>query len=552
MSEPTKDVSFEELRERLSAYLEPIPGASPGGTNAKFEPAYEAVAREVGKLDSPTGGAVNWPEIVQSGGDLLKKTTKDLLLSVWIAQALYSSKGLEGLVEGTTLLAALLDRYWDSLFPEPNRLRARANALGWLLDRVNMTLPTTAVTAQDKGSLAALGVTAKKLAEIAREKFAGSGPAFGPFLENIERLRLSLPADAPPPPPPPPPKPPEPAAASMPTAASSSPPPSSGPTAGAAPSTAPPLEAAPAFDPGGDVLTYLRNVGTNLLSAAGHLRRANTADPLAYRLLRTGLWLHMAQPPGGVTSGKTPAPPLAPTVRTRLEQMAGNGRFAELLEEAESALTQARFSLDLHRFSAVALAQLGPSHAAARLAVLAELGSLLRRMPALPQLLFSDGSPFADPQTKTWIDAEVSPSKAGAGGGSSDDPVAKILDEARELAGSGKAPDAISHLQANLGQVASAESRFKLRLALAETAFGAGHTPLARALYDALDKEIQARGLDEWQPALAVRALEGHVQCLRTLARAGKGLVEPGALTVIYDRLSRLDPSAALRLGSGA
>lgn len=556
MSEPDKVPVYEDLKARVADYLEPIPGAAPGGINAKFEPAYEAIAKEVGKLDSPIGGAVKWPEVLEGAKELLQRTSKDLLLAAWVANGLYVTKQLDGLVTGTVLLTELFDRYWDTMFPEVSRLRARVNALAWFLDRVNMTLASTAVTAQDRAPLFALGVAMKKLGEVTREKFAGNGPAVGPLVESIERVKLSLPAAAPPPAPPKAAEP-APAATTPPTPAGGTPAATS--TASAptqAASSGPALtEAAPAFDPSGDVITYLRSVGSSLQTVSSHLRRANAADPVAYRLLRTGLWLHLTQTPGGVSSGKTPTPPVAPALRAKLDQMAGNGRFAELLEESESALVRACFCLDLNRYSALALAQLGPSHAAARAAILAELASFLRRLPALLQVTFSDGSPFADPQTKSWLEAEVLPSKGGGGGsgsGGADDPAAKTLEEARTLSGGGKAAEAIALLQASSSSAPSAEARFKLRLALAETAFGAGHSALARAVYVALDKEIETRGLDEWQPAVAVRCLEGYVQCLRTLARASKGLVEPTALAVIYDRLSRLDPSAALRLGAGS
>ena len=82
---------------------------------------------------------------------------------------------------------------------------------------------------------------------------------------------------------------------------------------------------------------------------------------------------------------------------------------------------------------------------------------------------------------------------------------------------------------------------------------GAGQPPLARAIYEDLDREIAQRGLESWDPTLAVRCLEGLLQVLRQAAKAPggvKGGVEPGVVSVIYDRLCRLDPAAVLRLGA--
>jgi type VI secretion system protein VasJ len=97
---------------------------------------------------------------------------------------------------------------------------------------------------------------------------------------------------------------------------------------------------------------------------------------------------------------------------------------------------------------------------------------------------------------------------------------------------------------------ASARERFVARLLVATILAGASQHTVARAHLEALDKEMLARGLDEWDPALARACLEAHLQCLRTLARGDRATVVPGSMAVIYDRLSKLDPVAALRAGT--
>src|SRR5690606_16745834 len=91
-----------------------------------------------------------------------------------------------------------------------------------------------------------------------------------------------------------------------------------------------------------------------------------------------------------------------------------NQKWEALLEETESAVQQFRFCLDLNRMSHTALVGLGPSHAEAATALVAEVGTLLRRMPGLVDLTAADGSPLADDDTRRWIDEHVSSAPASS------------------------------------------------------------------------------------------------------------------------------------------
>jgi type VI secretion system protein VasJ len=190
--------------------------------------------------------------------------------------------------------------------------------------------------------------------------------------------------------------------------------------------------------------------------------------------------------------------------------------------------------------------------------VLAEVASLLRRMPDLPGLSAADGSPLASSLTRTWLDSEVASSPAGGastggGGAAAAGADGARMAEARKLAAAGKLAEALAVSQAAVAAAPTGLARFTTRLEMAELAVGAGQPPLARAIYEDLDREMAQRGLESWDPSLAVRCLEGLLQVLRQAAKAPggvKGGVEPGAVSVIYDRLCRLDPAAVLRLGA--
>jgi type VI secretion system protein VasJ len=601
--------TLEQLRERVLPWVEPVPGAAPAGVQAKHEPAYEAITTEVARLESPASGGVRWDEVVQGAGELLKHTTKDLWLTSYMAYGLYATRGLDGAATGAALIAEVTERYWPDLFPELKRLRGRANAVGWFVERLGKMLPLVDPATVSAEPLDALATAVKRLSQLSRERFADAAPAFGPLQDAIARLRAGLPepapaaeptptdaapvADAPPTGPEPlaqdaraapaqpasvqatpAPTPSQPARAAPPPPVRAAPvvqpPPATAPVAPPAPAPVavpplPSLPSAPDLSSAEAVTDFLRTVGSALLSAAGALRQASAVDPLPYRLIRQGLWLHLSRPPAAGANGRTPLPPLPDALRTKLETLEAHQRWADLLDEAESALGQHRFALGLHRFSAAALKGLGDSHAPARAALVQELGTQLRRMPGVEELLAANGSPLTDEATRAWLRAEVltaspaapasaapvslslpplplAPEASASGSGPA------LEDEARALLAEGRIHEAVTRLQQSVAAATTGRARFLARLALARLCANAGQLPLARAVYDVLDEEVSAHELDTWEPALAAACLEGW------LSTRTPGEKEGGRLAAQvrnrYRRLARLDSSAALRVGT--
>ncbi len=527
-------VDFQQLRGRAKTWTEPIAGQSPAGVPAKLEPAYQAVAAEVAKLDMPSGGAIDWKKVGETAGELLRSRSKDLVLASYLARAQHVTGGMNGLTTGVTLVAEMIDRFWETLHPE--RLRGRANALQWFVEKTVLSLPAGDLPPSELANVEALEVAAKQLAQIVRARFADAAPAMGPLLERIERLRLS---SAPEPSPPRQ----EPAAPPQPTVQPVTP----------APTAAPPKAAVPAVIPGGDLgagadaSELLRKVGDALVGAAGVLRQADSADPVSYRILRIGLWIHLSAPPAA-SGGKTQIPALPEPLRERLALMTQNEKWAALLEECESATQQYRFALDLHRLSWQALTGLGGTHERARQALVVELRSLLSRMPQLATLSFGDGSPLADPQTRSWIAEEVlKRDEAGPArrqpAGADDEAAASRMAEAKKLLGASQPAEALALLQEGVLSARGGRERFLARLELARLAAGAGLMAVAKAIYEELEQEAAAHGLDAWEPDVVAECLKGLITCARALAKDPRGALPD--LTVPYKRLCRLDPAAA-------
>lgn len=129
----------------LDALLAPIPGAAPCGQDMLFSAQFDALqkAREHDDPSLEQGEWVidlkeaDWPFVITESQKLLRNSTKDLRLGVWLADALASVQGFAGLDDGYRLLSGLCERWWDDLHPlaEDGDMDMRIGSVSWLASR---------------------------------------------------------------------------------------------------------------------------------------------------------------------------------------------------------------------------------------------------------------------------------------------------------------------------------------------------------------------------------------------------------------------------------
>ncbi|HVI01396.1 MAG TPA: type VI secretion system protein TssA, partial [Enhygromyxa sp.] len=525
------------------AWIQPIPGAKPAGADARYEPEHEAVRNEIAKLESVTGGEPNWEQIKRDSTKLLTQKSKDLSIAAYLARALHKLGGFAGLTQGMALLSELCERFWEDMEPPKNKEKRRANALSWLFDQLEREIGEYKPTEKEAAAIDLLEQANKHMLGVVNSKFE-SPPGTRGLRDAISRLKMSVPQ----PKPEPKPEPPKPAAPPPQPAAAPPPQPAAAPAAGAAPAAAVPAPAAQAAPQNAEqVLDYLRKVGTDFISTANILRRAKINDPLAYRLMRMGLYAAIVAPPPSQPNGNTQVPPPQPDLFTRLNLMKANGKWPEIIDETEGSLMRFRFSMDLHFLTALALGNLG--HGEARDAVIDGVRSLISRMPQLLALNFQNGSPLCGPDAKSWIDSEVFADGGGGGGGGGGpgglpEAVQEVINSSKKLASGGKFGEAAVAMQAAISTAGNARNQYLVRLALAEMAAG-GAPRVALGLYTALAREAEQLGIDQWEPELAARCLQGLVRVQAEAAKAKPPLTTDPT----FERLCRLDPEAASKLG---
>ena len=130
----------------LEKLLVPVSADQPCGEDLAFSPEFDAINR-ARQADDPSieQGAwvttlkeADWKFVSKRCAELIETRSKDLQLAVWLAEAGTRTGGLAGLADSLRLLAALCERYWDSVHPLPDEdgHERRIGNLAWIATRI--------------------------------------------------------------------------------------------------------------------------------------------------------------------------------------------------------------------------------------------------------------------------------------------------------------------------------------------------------------------------------------------------------------------------------
>ena len=515
---------------------QPVNALAPAGGNVREDPRFDALQAEIGKLSNPgADGQTDWPRVAQLAAPLLADGGKDFLVGCYLNAALLQTDGLPGLAAGLQVLGDLIEHFWDSMSPPVARLRARRNALQWLLDRAELNgqeRPWSELAPQAPALVAGLLASSRRIDALLRDKDE-EAPSMRALLVLIDQVPVAedaQPAAAPESAPAP-----APARPGAPSPVASSP-----PTSGSLPT----LAALAAPVPGDDLVGALAPAFAHLNQVVDAMMAADPCDARAYRISRFTNWAGVdALPPatGGMTQIGAPISQVADAMRRMQDDTA---EPLDAIGFAESQFPAFPFWLDLQALSAGALARLGDPGAAARAEVERATVALLQRLPGLDSLCFGNGMPFASALTLEWI-ASLGGSAASAGGaepGTKGDGLGSVMAQANGLAANGELEAAVSLLQQAIARAADAPTRLRAQIRLCQllSLHREGRVPLPFARL--LVEKIQHHDLDRWDPALAV---EGWVAAHAVLNQDDADPLERhAALTAI----ARLDAARAIAL----
>jgi type VI secretion system protein VasJ len=240
-----------------------------------------------------------------------------------------------------------------------------------------------------------------------------------------------------------------------------------------------------------------------------------------------------------------------------LNDLGGKGDWKTLLKSVEANLSQFVFWLDLNRFAAEALANMGDKFDDAHDVVCQETAVLVHRLAGLENLSFSDGTPFADSDTKQWLQGIALGESTGAaapplplGPASTEEGTASMaaeIQKAQGLAKKKKLVEAVESLQQHLRNSSSARQRLLWRLALSQILVNSKKPALALPHLGHILQDLDFYQLDKWDPELALSALKTVLVGFNSQPDQDS----KNNATKVLSRIATLDPAEALRLEKG-
>lgn len=451
----------------------PISNVSAVGDDVRNDPGFDAIETEMAKLGNPsTSTTMDWQLVCNTSAELLSDKGKDILVACYMSCGLLQTSGLTGLSQGMTVVADMLETYWETLYPPLTRLRARRNALQFLIDHIqsNASESAWATDPQDPTLIQTLLANANRINNFMQDKDVDA-----PSMQPVIGIFNSIPVI-------------DETVVSEPTKEQKT---TADQKADSLIATSITLD---------EVNQTLEKINKLLGTISATLFDANMVDPLGYRLARIAVWSTIEKAPSA-SENQTLIPPPNSQLLDALHGLQANQDNQNLIRFAETQLPQHPFWLDLNRVCADALGQIGASQAQRE--VISATHYLSQRLPELSALSFSDGMPFADLETRSWLQEN----SASDGADRHENKLQNAIHTANTLA-SNNLGEAADFLQNQLNQTTSARDKLVLRIHLCELMLAQRPASNLHPFAMMVVKEIDRFQLAEWDPLLAIKGLK--------------------------------------------
>jgi type VI secretion system protein ImpA len=139
----------------IDPILTPIPGDNPSGENLRYTSVYDKIQEARRADDLLDQGdwqhevkTADWNAVFTLAKDALTTRTKDLQIAAWLMESLTVTLGFEGVSQGLDIIIQLLDRFWDTLYPEieEDDLDYRVGPLEFINDKLWLPIKNIPVT----------------------------------------------------------------------------------------------------------------------------------------------------------------------------------------------------------------------------------------------------------------------------------------------------------------------------------------------------------------------------------------------------------------------
>ena len=289
--------------------------------------------------------------------------------------------------------------------------------------------------------------------------------------------------------------------------------------------------------------------------SAEFLRSESAGSPVPYLLCAA---LRLGETRGADLNDMSFA--VAPPTETRqaLRRLASESNWEELMLLCLRTMTEpcGRTWLDLQRY--MWRAAYANGYYGIATAVVSTVRGLLVDYPQIRTMSLDDDTPVANAETQQWIDAEILPPvpEAVEGGAEAEsepayvppaaaatqaDAPPDIYETALTVLKQGRMSEAINMLVRDAELQPSGRARFHRRVQMAQLCLAADQSAVAYPVLRDLSSEIERRALETWESGeLLAQPLSLLLRCLSQRKNTEE------EREVIFDRLCRLDPQAAL------
>lgn|GEM_PF-186321 len=470
------------------------------GSDVRYDPAFDELQTEVDKLSSPAvAGTVNWEKVCRYSTDILLNKSKDLLVASYLSVGLIHTRRNDGFAVGLKLYLDLLERFWEDLYPQKVRMRGRTKSIEWWLEKTEAALKQVRDISFPPAQLQLIKENLSRIDNFLSEHLENS-PSLNPIKEFFNEISART----------------EEAVESKVTTQAVQDSLEEQTTVSMESKSHKTVDHFISYK-----ITSQQDAGkalneglVRISEATYFLWQQDLASPQAYRLSRTAAWYFVNDLPPA-TNGHTRIQP--PTVQDKnlMLDLRNNSDPEALLKAAETRLSQYIFWLDINRLTAEALARLGSRFEKAHDAVCEETAFLLHRLPGLEELSFSDGTPFATPDTKQWLKGiafqgattidSASAAVDSEGNESVEFAISKNIAEMQNQVRKGKLIEAMETVQLKLRNCSSHREKLLWRLALSKMLIDLSKSKLALPHLEQTLKDIDKYWLEEYDPDLAMR-----------------------------------------------
>ncbi|MGQ6547507.1 type VI secretion system protein TssA [Serratia sp. JSRIV001] len=500
--------------ERWDNWLKPISSDHPAGTDPGYDDDFQQMREEVNKLSG-----ADTTLTCALAEKLLTGQCKDVRVATYYLWARLHRDGEAGLAEGLSLLAGLINRFGESLHPQ--RAASRKAALEWISGpRVRDSL--SLYPEVDNVDFARIVGALTVIEHGVSSWDDASRPQLGALFSSLEnRLVQSGGMNA---------------VVPQNSSASSS----AQESNSASPSLRPVQSGRDLLDQAKSLAKYLRDQPLGWL--AGH------------HLIKSVRWDTVHELPSLDARGRTRLMPPRPEYRAQLKRLYLQQSWIDLLDQAESMFAEGanHFWLDVQWYLHQALTKSGAPYEGWATCITQDLNLLLTRLPGMESLCWSDGTPFADEVTQSWITQQVLESASGwdsetaVAVTSGEDDILQFESEALAQADSDGVETALQWLQSRPG-ISTPRHQWLIRLVMARVAEQFGKSDMALHLLDNLDNGGTVLTLQQWAPELIFEVKARRLKLLRMKAQRSGG--DKNSLLTEMDNLLSgliaLDPARA-------